>query len=120
VDLGRRGYLSTVVTGWLAGWWLFRRVPGLPRSGPEEAAAKTVSVVIPARDEAASLPGLLASLAAQTRPPDETIVVDDHSRDDTAAAAAAAGATVLAAPALPPGWTGKAWACWTGARRATG
>lgn len=112
-------YLSTVVTGWLAGWWLFRRVPGLPRADPADAAT-AVSVVIPARDEAASLPGLLASLAVQARPADETIVVDDDSRDGTAAVAAAAGATVLAAPTLPPGWTGKAWACWTGARRASG
>ena len=27
---------------------------------------------------------------------------------------------MLTAPALPPGWTGTAWACWTGALRATG
>ncbi len=120
MNLGAVVYMSTVVPGWLAGWWLFRRVPGLPRSGSASAAATTVSVVIPARDEAASLPGLLTSLASQARRPDETIVVDDHSRDGTAAVAAAAGATVLAAPALPPGWTGKAWACWNGAHRATG
>lgn len=118
MDVGALAYVSASVGGLLAGGWLFRRVPGLPPRGP--SGAVTVSVVIPARDEAASLPGLLASLARQTWPPAEIIVVDDHSRDGTAGVAAAAGATVLAAPALPPGWTGKAWACWTGARHATG
>lgn len=40
-----------------------------------------VSLVIPARDEARSLPTLLASVRAQTRPPDEVVVVDGGSRD---------------------------------------
>jgi hopene-associated glycosyltransferase HpnB len=54
------------------------------------------------------------------------IVVDDHSSDDTAAVArhaAAAGSaservTVLAAPSLPDGWTGKLWAMHHGASHA--
>jgi glycosyltransferase involved in cell wall biosynthesis len=41
-------------------------------------------VVTPARNEAVHLPGTIASMRAQTRPPAEWIVVDDGSTDDTA------------------------------------
>jgi 4,4'-diaponeurosporenoate glycosyltransferase len=107
-----------LVLGWLAGWVLLLRVPLLPSAVGN--GRRPVSVVVPARDEEETLPRLLASLAAQDPPPDEVIVVDDGSTDATAERARAAGATLLTAGALPPGWTGKAWACWEGARRATG
>ncbi len=45
-----------------------------------------VSVVMTVLNEAASLPAVLATLAAQTRPPDEVVVVDGGSRDGTMAA----------------------------------
>lgn len=106
---------------WLAGVWLLWHIP---RCRPAEAArehlAAATSVVIPARDEEANLPRLLASMAAQDTPPAEVIVVDDHSADGTADVARRGGATVVAAPALPDGWTGKTWACWSGAALATG
>lgn len=43
-----------------------------------------VAVVIPARDEAATIERLLDSLLAQSRLPDEIVVVDAGSADDTA------------------------------------
>lgn len=58
---------------------------------------RTVSVVVPALDEAAALPGLLADLAAQTRPPIDVVVVDGGSADGTAGIASAAGARVVVA-----------------------
>jgi 4,4'-diaponeurosporenoate glycosyltransferase len=79
-----------------------------------------VSVVIPARDEARSLPGLLASLATQTEPPAEVIVVDDGSRDGTGDIARATGAHVIRIDGPPPGWLGKPWACQQGALAARG
>jgi len=56
-----------------------------------------ISVIIPARDEAARLPRSLESLRRQTLPSSayEVIVVDDGSRDSTAEIAEAAGARVL-------------------------
>ncbi|MCG7284888.1 glycosyltransferase family 2 protein [Cellulomonas sp. ACRRI] len=54
-----------------------------------------ISVVVPARDEEDRLPRCLASLAAQTRLPDEVVVVDNASTDATARLAAAAGARVV-------------------------
>lgn len=104
---------------WVIGWVLLWRVPRLPAAS-SRAPGRRVSIVIPARNEAHRLPGLLAALGAQTRPADEVLVVDDHSDDDTAVIADAAGVDVVAAPPLPDGWTGKTWACWTGAQRTTG
>src|SRR5205814_44671 len=73
-----------------------------------------------ARNEASTLPLLLASLRPELVPGDQLIVIDDESTDDTADVAARGGAVVVSAPPLPEGWTGKAWACATGARIATG
>lgn len=56
-----------------------------------------ISIVLPAKNEAAALQGVLPRLRA-ARPDDEIIVVDDGSSDDTAAIAAAAGARVLSSP----------------------
>ncbi|MEV0247312.1 glycosyltransferase family 2 protein [Nocardia sp. NPDC050712] len=50
-----------------------------------------VTVVIPCRNEAGALPGVLAAVPADYR----VIVVDNGSTDDTAAVAAAAGARVI-------------------------
>ena len=42
-----------------------------------------VAVIVPAFQATSTLGGALASVAAQTRPPEEVIVVDDGSRDGT-------------------------------------
>jgi glycosyltransferase involved in cell wall biosynthesis len=47
-----------------------------------------LSIVIPAYNEAAYLPGALDSIASQTLPADEVIVVDNNSTDATAKLAA--------------------------------
>ena len=91
----------------LIGCLLLWRVPRITAAvSPRPALA----VVVPARDEAASLPALLSSLRGELREGDELVVVDDHSTDATAAVAAGGGATVVSAAPLPPGWTGKVWA----------
>ncbi|HET6351643.1 MAG TPA: glycosyltransferase [Coriobacteriia bacterium] len=56
---------------------------------------QTLTVVIPALNEAQRLPRLLELLAQQTTPPDAVVVADAHSTDDTRALAEAAGAIVV-------------------------
>lgn len=75
----------------------------------------TVSVVIPARDDAAELDRCLRALAAQTVAPHEVVVVDNASTDGTAAVAARHGARVLHEPRV-----GIASAAATGYDAATG
>lgn len=64
---------------------------------PAGDAAPLVAIVIPALDEARSLPGLLADLRTLARP-HEIIVVDGGSSDRTADVASAAGARVITTP----------------------
>lgn len=59
------------------------------------APTAMITVLVPAHNEATSLPATLASLAAQTRRPDRVLVVSDNSTDATVAVAAAAGVDVM-------------------------
>ncbi|MBI5350419.1 MAG: glycosyltransferase, partial [Chloroflexi bacterium] len=54
-----------------------------------------LSVIIPALNEAATLPQLLHALNHQTRKPDEIIVADAGSKDDTRQIACDHGASVV-------------------------
>ncbi|MFF1574053.1 glycosyltransferase family A protein [Leifsonia sp. NPDC058292] len=58
----------------------------------------SITVVIPALNDAEMLAHSLSDLAAQLRPADEIIVVDNGSTDETAAVAAAHGARVIEEP----------------------
>jgi Glycosyltransferase like family 2 len=91
------------------------------RLGPGDPGevAETVSVVVPARDEAGQIGRCVAAILGQDAKVVEVVVVDDGSRDATAAEAAAAGARVVAAPAPGTGQAGKAAACAVGAGEAT-
>jgi 4,4'-diaponeurosporenoate glycosyltransferase len=112
--------LLVILAGWLAGWALLWRLPK-PGDPVAPRRRRSVTAIVPARDEADRLPLLLESLERQTRRPDQTIVVDDHSADSTAAVARSfPGVTVIPAPAVPAGWTGKCWACTVGADAADG
>lgn len=71
------------------------RVPDARREpGPEERHGRLVAL-LPAHDEEASLPSALASLRAQSDPPDRVVVVADNCTDATAQVATAGGADVV-------------------------
>lgn len=76
---------------------------------PTLTPMQTISVVIPARDEAGRIGPLLDAIV-DAPGVGEVIVVDDQSSDATADLARRAGATVISGTALPDGWVGKAWA----------
>ena len=82
-------------------------------------AVSTISVVIPARNEARRIGPLLRQLGADATAT-EVIVVDDESTDDTAALAGSLGARVVSGRPLPAGWVGKPWALDQGLRVARG
>jgi cellulose synthase/poly-beta-1,6-N-acetylglucosamine synthase-like glycosyltransferase len=94
---------------------------------PEPEQLIELTVVVPARNEEACIAECLRSLVSQSEEIFELgkdwdlVVVDDHSTDRTAEIARGfAGVTVEEACALEPGWTGKANAIWTAARKARG
>ena len=90
-----------------------------PASGP------LVSVIIPARNESATIETVVRSVLASTYRPFEVLVVDDRSTDDTAAIARRlapedARLRLVEGRALPDGWYGKPWACQQGYEAARG
>jgi dolichol-phosphate mannosyltransferase len=120
---------------WPGGWWLVLQCAVLAtmlrttwmaaraerplHGGDGDDAAGRISVVVPARNEAARIAGCLAPLRDAPGVV-EVLVVDDESTDGTADVARSHGATVLAGAPLPAGWVGKAWALHQGASAARG
>ncbi len=116
-------------SGWAVGcalaallaWFSLLIAPWRPWSTRECLAADAqrqreslddVTVLIPARDEAETLPKTLACLWRQG-PELDVLVVDDQSCDSTgevARGSGVAGVRVISGAALPEGWTGKVWA----------
>lgn len=84
-----------------------------------------VSVLIPARNEEASIGKLLRSLEQQDYPDFEAIVCDDHSSDNTDEVVTWFSGEdsrfrVFLSEKLPEDWLGKNFACHQLAQRATG
>jgi chlorobactene glucosyltransferase len=84
-----------------------------------------VSILIPARNEEASILPLLQSIQSQDYPNYEVIVYDDDSSDKTYAVCSAfAGMhphfAIIKGGRLPAGWTGKNHACDRLAKKANG
>jgi len=105
---------------WLLGFVFFYHIPVCNSKKTKNTRRSTVSIVVPARNEETNIPNLLISLKGQIKAGDEILVVDDHSEDNTAAVAEKKGARVIKSSQIPPGWTGKAWACYQGAQAANG
>ena len=100
---------------------LTSRTPNL--SDAPVAGGELVSVIVPARNEAATIRTLLSSLLATRYHPVEIVVVDDRSTDDTAAVVSTVSdprLRLIRGDELPQGWYGKPWACYQGFRAAQG
>ncbi|HTT08673.1 MAG TPA: glycosyltransferase [Gammaproteobacteria bacterium] len=97
-------------------WSTHERLDAAPP--PEPPDLGDITVLIPARNEAAVIGRTLDALAAQGSNL-SAIVIDDQSTDGTAATARRAGGLnlrVIAGQPLPPGWSGKLWALEQGRR----
>lgn len=100
----------------------------LPREAPQRGPARSpsVTVIVPARNEALNIETCIRSITAQDYPVFDIIVVDDRSEDGTGALARAlspgraTSLRVLEGEDLPVGWLGKPWACWQGIQAAAG
>ena len=109
-----------ILGGICSGLFFLFRIPVCPAYLKTEETSPSISIIIPARNEADNLPTLLSSLQAQYGIEYDITVVNDHSTDDTAMVAASHGAKVLNSEPLPDGWLGKPWACYQGAQNTTG
>lgn len=93
--------------------------PEPPDSGGrfDSHSLEAITVLIPARNEAATIRITLESVNRQAGI-DAVVVVDDQSDDATAAIAARVpGVTVIEGGATPAGWSGKLWAQQQGLER---
>ncbi|MBK7365342.1 MAG: glycosyltransferase [Nitrosomonas sp.] len=99
-------------------WWIIVLLPWKPTSTKERLESNlglsvkqisNVTVLIPARNESASIERTLRSLSAQGENL-PIVIVDDQSEDDTCKKAKNFPVTVISGKALPEGWSGKLWA----------
>jgi cellulose synthase/poly-beta-1,6-N-acetylglucosamine synthase-like glycosyltransferase len=100
--------------------WNRFRTPRLP-TDPVPAAAPSVYILVPARNEEANIEACVRSLLSQNYPNLRIRVIDDHSSDRTAAIVSSLcredpRLELYEAPTLPPGWRGKPHALHVGAQ----
>lgn len=106
---------------WVFGWFLLWRLRYCVPPRPQTRSNKSITIIIPARNEAHRLPHLLSSLKSEGAFDQyELILADDGSSDSTAALAEAAGCVVIKIDDKPKDAIGKSWACWKAAQRAKG
>ncbi len=112
------GFARTAI--WMLAFNCLQNLALAPRAavGASVVGRPRLSVLVPARDEAANIATCVRGLLAQTYPADEILVLDDRSTDGTAAivqalAAEPGGETLRLVPGdeRPAGWNGKNWAC---------
>jgi hopene-associated glycosyltransferase HpnB len=115
----------------IAAFWLalaLSRLRRFPRdhflqTATAPATAPRVAVLVPARDEAATLPLTLPALLAQQYPDYDVLLIDDGSTDGTADVAARFASErlrIVAAGDKPAGWAGKTYALQRGVEAVLG
>lgn len=99
-------------------WWIIILLPWKPTSTKEfleldpnliSKPISDITVLIPARNEGATIEKTLRALSAQgANLP--IILIDDQSEDNTSVKAKNFPVTIISGTALPAGWSGKLWA----------
>ena len=101
---------------------LFRTLPVPDRKSV--SSTPSVSVLIPARNEASTIEATLLAVLSSESVELEVLVYDDNSEDETKSiieqvSAKDSRVRVIAGTDLPPGWNGKQHACWCLSEAAT-
>jgi glycosyltransferase involved in cell wall biosynthesis len=112
----------------VAAWLGMPKIADLTRpehAVPDASGLPRVSIIVPARNEAAMIEAAVGSLLALDYPDYEVVVVNDRSEDATGEILQRLQAgdprlTVLDVRELPAGWLGKTHAMWRAGEIATG
>lgn len=128
-DLAACAALGVIFAVWVRrAIWIsrFRKsVPPLPIISGKTNGPK-ISIIVPAKNEETNVARCLYPLFKQTQDPYEIIVVDDRSTDRTPRLLenfkelSPVPFKIVRVEKLPPGWTGKNYAMFTGSKAASG
>lgn len=106
---------GTLLLQFLFVWWNLRQFPRLAHVD-RKITKPSLSILIPARDEADRIEECLLSIVNQTMLPSEILVLNDNSSDETAYIVKELAKrypiiTLLEGKPLEKGWLGKSYAC---------
>ncbi len=133
LGLGLAGLSLLIWLVLLLGWGQFWRADqrldeaGSVATAPDDGPWPSIGAIVPARNEADTIPTTLKSLLQQNYPGEFAVTLtDDCSTDGTGDLARQAAAElhkssqleVISGQPLPPGWSGKLWALEQGIRQA--
>lgn len=104
-------------------YFYFRNVAVFKPLPQDRDSDSPVSVLIPARNEAANIVACIMSVLDGVGADVEVVILDDHSEDDTAEIVGRLvekdpRVRLVAGKPLPAGWNGKQHACWQLAQHA--
>ena len=96
--------------------------PALPEKSISTLNSPSVSIILPVRNQAATVSECVTSLVGLDYPQKEIIVVDGNSIDGTREILETFDGKIklVEEEPLPPGWVGKNWACHIGYKQAKG
>lgn len=118
-------FLSALLVVAISNWVTLPRLDRQEANSPHPARTPSVSVLIPARNEAANIIPMLESIRNLDYPNFQILVLDDNSEDETGTLLAQLAVRdpricFLQGQPLPDGWMGKQWACHQLTQAATG
>lgn len=115
-QIGILVFLSVLLVVAISNWVTLQRLDHQASKSSQPPHPPSVSVLVPARNEAANILPMLETILKQDYPNFQIFVLDDNSEDETGTllaqlAAREPGICFLQGQPLPEGWMGKQWAC---------
>ena len=124
-QIGILVFLSALLIIAASNWRALQLLDQQAAKSSHPIGTPNVSVLIPARNEAANILPMVESILKQDYPNFQILVLDDNSEDETGLILAELAnlnsrVCFLQGQPLPEGWMGKQWACHQLAQAATG